>query len=414
MTKITWPSSPSYGDKYQSSLGDTWYWDGCGWISSCCGLPCSPESGITLIVNFGDGIVSFPLSYASYGTTTVWYTVLEPGQYIYVRSSLTGWELIAPSESGGYLTLATLDFTGSTVPIGEWQVIDETIASISTQCGLVNTYCVFLALPDSSGQANFNQTFSPSGEALPIYQSIIGTIIWEEETNSWNFLLNGETLAATIPGVVSEFPVGEWTILVPEIVSMSTSGEPCVCDPFSQGLTLNVNYNINGDDINFWIELQTDGSSFINSTGEVTISESAGVYTLSIESSPIAESISVLGPWTVLNAQVNQIATTCGPLPLTSICLQVDDGVNPAVSENLFRADIQSGTTLTSLYTSFNGDYQIVFAAAYNQWLVSTSSPSYTEIGIYPGSITDPFNDGNLVTSTPPYSITISEGVCPP
>jgi hypothetical protein len=403
---IQWPINPTEGDVYQSSNGDFWLFDGCAWISTCCStIYCDPlTDGIVMELVFDGGEIFYlPLQPLQYGSITTWVFYIEGEIIFYAFKTINGWEIL--NNGGG--TLCTLN-DNSQYPISNSWTIDEDatdISSISTSCGSSAVYC---GLIESEG-GPFNTPFFPAIiDSEFAFTTFSLNVIWDEDSSSW-ILIDGIDILATILGNETTWPVGVWTPVDPSVVSFETFSEPCECDPYTNGLTL-IGTGPGPSGISTgYAQFDWGGTSFTTIPfNDVLIEEISGTFYYTVGGTAEASAPSPLGPWdTSIGTVYDTVETVCGELPSTTMCVEVNDGETIS-SYSLTRTESDAGVIT---FTNFNDDIEVLFDDINNEWnIIIPSGP--TTIGTVSGTSMGPWNEGDPITTNPPYTITINEGYC--
>ena len=260
---IIWPPSPTVGQSFTSDYGRTWWWDGCGWVASCCPPDtCTYADGVTVwaYLNAGDLGNLYTTAFLEYqgldGNGNAFFVgitndVSNPDTLeLYFDTGTSLWTLI-DTVGGNAITIAT---TSATPPYGSYTVVANGLITVDAYCGQnADQWCItfeststaesfsvtsnglYSALLDPVPQYIFAETNFPNLGSVSV--SYNGTD-WVASVNANNTGLSECTdiVLGSDPNLV---PTGSWAC---GSGTLTITNSACVCDPAINGISVLVSY----------------------------------------------------------------------------------------------------------------------------------------------------------------------------
>jgi hypothetical protein len=446
---INWPIGPATGQVFTSSNGNTWVFDGCGWISSCCAtdtpLICDPtEEGLSIIFNsknYGCSTFLYNSALSRYeGTIEIfpWIIWWDGSQWV-------AQNLLDPSDQS---TMSTSDVVGDS-----WSINFEDPVQINQSvCGELYPQLCF-----STGTANY--TLHPGGFAsaaeilagnqplvwygLSSDASLFIEVAWDP-INSWWYISEDESgcewnisTAQTYQALISG---GPWAASTGDCTGTFTLGAcPDSCNPYLDGITVLVQDPSASPDLwtptyfvwdyvnsLFYTYPDADSYNSIFNLDAVVIYNSGGTWYLEkpgdLQFGTSPSLVSEID-WTPDPGIFQSIHVYCGRLGCPTFCLVIDDTqykmwpygfITPDNALNCVEDNTawigRNGVLGSEISFSWNG----------SNWEMNVDLPlaSYSCTDDLPGLTSHSYNAlisaSPIFTSCAPvYVVTLQEGDCP-
>jgi hypothetical protein len=246
---INWPIGPETDQVFTSDNGNTWVFDGCGWISSCCAtdtpLICDPtKEGLSIIFNKSGG---YGCSTFLYNSTLLRYEGIINASPFIIWWDGTQWVAQSLLNPGLQSTMSTSDVVGDT-----WVSVSEDPLQINQSvCGELYPQLCFTT--DITNYTLNPGGFESAAEILAGNQpllwgglssdaSLFIAVEWDP-INSWWYISQGESgcewnisTAQTYQALISG---GPWAASTGDCTGTFTLGAcPDSCNPYLDGITV--------------------------------------------------------------------------------------------------------------------------------------------------------------------------------
>lgn len=231
---MQWPLNASLGDVFTSETGNTWVYDGCGWVSTCCApvVPCEPEiDGISVIYSLvKNGLAySYGVSYFTWNSNLDRYDgyLPEEGPAIIYWTGFQ-WRFKFSNNTNTVATSPTSDILDTV-----WTTLapfDEKFRIEQVECDLIyNQLCLSMdwaiTIPaGSSPRGPF--TLYPIGYAsiADIMNGVQSIQYIGEDSNGYMVSLNYDSIDAI--WYMSDYYGNYWEITVPPNQNALLLGSP--------------------------------------------------------------------------------------------------------------------------------------------------------------------------------------------